>query len=98
MSTTWIPSSTPPQADYTDIRYEKSAGEDGSADRASPKITIDRPEVRNAFRPQTVIEISQALEDAREDTEIGVIILTGEGPRRVLLGRRSARARRLAAT
>ncbi|HEV3070990.1 MAG TPA: 1,4-dihydroxy-2-naphthoyl-CoA synthase [Solirubrobacteraceae bacterium] len=44
------------------------------------KITINRPEVRNAFRPQTVIEIGRALEDAREDTEVGVIVLTGEGP------------------
>jgi naphthoate synthase len=59
--------------DYTDIRYELSG--DGIA-----KITIDRPEVRNAFRPETLIEISDALERAREDTEIGVIVLTGEGP------------------
>jgi naphthoate synthase len=59
--------------DYTDIRYELSG--DGIA-----KITIDRPEVRNAFRPETLIEISDALEKAREDTEIGVIVLTGEGP------------------
>ena len=44
------------------------------------KITIDRPEVRNAFRPQTLIELSDALERAREDTEVGVIVLTGEGP------------------
>src|SRR5439155_6144147 len=43
------------------------------------KITINRPEVRNAFRPQTVIELSQAFELAREDTSVGVIILTGEG-------------------
>jgi naphthoate synthase len=62
-----------PAGDYTDIRYETSG--DGIA-----KITIDRPEVRNAFRPETLIEISQALETAREDTETGVIILTGEGP------------------
>jgi naphthoate synthase len=61
------------QADFGDIRYETSG--DGIA-----KITIDRPEVRNAFRPQTVVEISQALELAREDTEVGAIILTGEGP------------------
>jgi len=62
--------------DFADIRYEKSAApEEGIA-----KITIDRPEVRNAFRPQTIIEISQALEDAREDTSVGAIILTGEGP------------------
>ena len=58
---------------YEDIRYEKG---DGIA-----KITIDRPEVRNAFRPQTLIEISAALELAREDPEVGVIVLTGEGDR-----------------
>ena len=57
---------------YTDIRYEKS--KEGVA-----KITINRPEVRNAFRPLTVREMRKALEDAREDTQIGVIILTGEG-------------------
>ncbi len=56
---------------YTDIKYHKS---DGIA-----KITINRPEVRNAFRPQTVMEMSQALNDARDDEKIGVIILTGEG-------------------
>ena len=44
------------------------------------KITIDRPEVRNAFRPETLIEISDAMERAREDAEVGVIVLTGEGP------------------
>ncbi|MBE2315034.1 1,4-dihydroxy-2-naphthoyl-CoA synthase [Solirubrobacter sp. CPCC 204708] len=59
--------------DYQDIRYELSG--DGIA-----KITINRPEVRNAFRPETIIEISQALEVAREDESVGVIILTGEGP------------------
>ena len=58
---------------YEDIRYELSG--DGIA-----KITIDRPEVRNAFRPQTIVEISQAMEVAREDPDVGVIILTGEGP------------------
>ncbi|MGO9319229.1 MAG: 1,4-dihydroxy-2-naphthoyl-CoA synthase [Solirubrobacteraceae bacterium] len=78
MSTSWIPSATPAHGDFTDIRYEKSAGEGGSPSGIA-KITIARPEVRNAFRPRTVIEISQALEDAREDTEIGVIVLTGEG-------------------
>ena len=57
---------------YTDIKYEKS--EEGIA-----KITINRPEVRNAFRPLTVREMRSALEDSREDTDIGVIILTGEG-------------------
>jgi naphthoate synthase len=58
--------------DFEDIRYERT--EDGIA-----KITINRPEVRNAFRPQTVVELRQAFELAREDEEIGVIILTGEG-------------------
>jgi naphthoate synthase len=81
MSTSWIPVSRPAPADgeFTDIRYEKSAGEDGTPSGIA-KITIARPEVRNAFRPRTVIEISQALEDAREDTQVGVIVLTGEGP------------------
>src|SRR5687768_4450473 len=58
--------------DYADIRYETA---DGIA-----KVTIDRPEVRNAFRPQTLIEVSDALERAREDTSVGVIVLCGEGP------------------
>ncbi len=58
--------------DYGDIRYETA---DGIA-----KITIDRPEVRNAFRPKTLVEISDALERAREDLEVGVVVLTGEGP------------------
>jgi naphthoate synthase len=61
-----------PAGNYEDIRFETA---DGIA-----KITIDRPEVRNAFRPQTLIEISDALERAREDTDVGVIVLTGEGP------------------
>lgn len=58
--------------DYEDISYELSG--DGIA-----KITICRPEVRNAFRPQTLIEISDALVHAREDPSVGVIILTGQG-------------------
>jgi naphthoate synthase len=68
MAVTWAPG-----AEYEDIRYELSG--DGIA-----KITIDRPEVRNAFRPQTVVELSCAFERAREDTEVGVVILTGAGP------------------
>ena len=59
---------------YEDVRYETS--EDGIA-----KITITRPEVHNAFRPQTIIEIGRALEVAREDESVGVIVLTGEGGR-----------------
>jgi naphthoate synthase len=59
------------EGNYTDIRYHKWNG--------IAKITISRPEVRNAFRPLTVDEMSHALQDARNDQEIGVIILTGEG-------------------
>jgi naphthoate synthase len=62
----------PGGGDYEDIRYELA---DGIA-----KITIARPEVRNAFRPETLIELSDALERAREDVDVGVIVLTGEGP------------------
>jgi len=62
-----------PAGEFEDVRYELSG--DGIA-----KITIDRPEVRNAFRPQTVVELSHAFERAREDTSVGVIVLTGEGP------------------
>ena len=60
-----------PHGDYTDIRYETIPG--------IAKITIDRPEVRNAFRPTTLFELSDAFEQARDDSNIGVIILTGEG-------------------
>jgi len=61
-----------PAGEYEDIRYETAEG--------IAKVTIARPEVRNAFRPETLVEVSAALERAREDPEIGVIILTGEGP------------------
>ena len=60
-----------PQGDYSDIRYDTS---DGIA-----KFTIWRPEVRNAFRPQTLFELSDALGRARDDDRIGAIILTGAG-------------------
>jgi len=63
-----------PSGDYTDILYATT--DDGIA-----KITINRPEVHNAFRPQTIIEISDALNVAREDESVGVIILTGAGDR-----------------
>lgn len=58
--------------EYTDIIYEKMEG--------IAKITINRPEVRNAFRPETVMQMYDAFADAREDQEIGVILLTGKGP------------------
>ena len=58
---------------YTDIRYERVEGE-GIA-----KITINRPEVRNAFRPETVAELIDAFDHARDDMTTGVVLLTGEG-------------------
>jgi len=62
-----------PIKSFSDIRYERTR--DGIA-----KITINRPEVRNAFRPLTVREMQEAFALAREDGDIGVVILTGEGP------------------
>lgn len=67
MTDTWTPVKT-----YQDIKFE--ATEDGVA-----KITINRPEVRNAFRPETVEELQDAFAICREDSGIGVVILTGEG-------------------
>jgi naphthoate synthase len=62
-----------PAARFPDVRYESSG--DGIA-----KITIERPEVRNAFRPETVQGLRSAFELAREQRDVGVVILTGEGP------------------
>ena len=59
--------------EFEDIRYETGGG--------IAKVTIDRPDVLNAFRPQTLIDVSAALELAREDSEVGVVVLTGEGER-----------------
>jgi naphthoate synthase len=71
-----VPISWQAAGEYSDIRYELATGEHSGI----AKLTIDRPEVRNAFRPETVIELSSALERAREDSSVGVVILTGEGP------------------
>jgi naphthoate synthase len=60
-----------PSGEYTDIRYETAEG--------MAKITIARPEVRNAFRPTTLFELSRAFDVARDDPGVGVIIFTGEG-------------------
>jgi len=68
VSVTWTSA-----GEYSDIRYELSG--DGIA-----KITINRPEVRNAFRPQTLTQLAEAFDRARDDPEVGVIVLTGEGP------------------
>ncbi|MCC5789684.1 MAG: 1,4-dihydroxy-2-naphthoyl-CoA synthase [Opitutales bacterium] len=61
-----------PALKFKDILYDKSEG--------IAKITINRPEKRNAFRPETINEMIQAFQDARDDSEIGVILLTGAGP------------------
>jgi naphthoate synthase len=61
-----------PVKDYEDILYHKA---DGIA-----KITINRPHKRNAFRPKTIVELYDAFANAREDSRIGVILLTGAGP------------------
>lgn len=58
--------------DFEDITYRKLNG--------IARIAFNRPEVRNAFRPKTVFELYEALDDARQDDKIGVIWLTGEGP------------------
>ena len=58
--------------EYSDITYKKCNG--------VARIAFNRPEVRNAFRPETVDQLLEALEDARFDTNIGVVLLSGEGP------------------
>ena len=60
---------------YTDIRYEVSSGDSAGI----AKITINRPHKRNAFRPQTLFELSDAMNRARDDDRVGVIVLTGQG-------------------
>jgi naphthoate synthase len=67
----WQPSGPATGDEYTDIVYETAGG--------IAKITINRPEVRNAFRPTTLFELSSAFTAARDDPSIGVIILTGAG-------------------
>jgi len=64
--------SIPTVRDFEDITYKKH---DGMA-----RIAFNRPDVRNAFRPKTIFEMYAAFADAREDTSIGVVLLTGEGP------------------
>jgi naphthoate synthase len=60
---------------FEDIKYELSTGDDAGI----AKITINRPHKRNAFRPQTIVELKEAFDLARDDDEVGVIILTGQG-------------------
>lgn len=67
LTTQWTPVKT-----FEDILYEKN-------DEGIAKITINRPHVRNAFRPETITELQQAFELARNDSDVGVIIFTGQG-------------------
>lgn len=67
---------------FKDIKYEKGIKDAENIN----KITINRPEVRNSFRPQTVFELKEAFELAREDQSCGVIILTGEGEKAFCAG------------
>lgn len=67
----WQSSGPAPGQEYTDILYQSAEG--------IAKITIDRPEVRNAFRPTTLFELQHAFNVARDDPGVGVIILTGAG-------------------
>src|SRR5450631_818333 len=60
------------RGEYNDIHVDVAEG--------MAKLTIARPEVRNAFRPQTLFELADAFAEARDDPAIGVVILTGEGP------------------
>ena len=62
-----------PAGDYEDILYGKAEG--------IARISINRPEVHNAFRPETVFELIDAFQKAREDPEVGVVLFTGEGGR-----------------
>ena len=64
---------------YKDIRLETASAFDGERSPRIAKITIDRPEVRNAFRPQTLFELQDAFRRAQDDTTVGVIIFTGQG-------------------
>ena len=70
----WMPAAGAPEGGYTDITSHVS--KDGRIAR----IAFDRPEVRNAFRPHTVDELYRALDIARQDPRIGVVLLTGNGP------------------
>jgi naphthoate synthase len=76
-----VPVTWEPDGAWEDVRYETAVVVEGAAPVRVAKITIDRPEVHNAFRPETVIELGNAFELAREDERVGAVILTGEGPK-----------------
>ena len=77
------PMTAPMTAPMTDINWQRHPGYEDITYETSPegiaKVTINRPEVRNAFRPQTVTEMIRAFDEARDDSSIGVVILAGAG-------------------
>ena len=64
--------------DLTDVTYHRAVGDPGG--RGTVRIAIDRPEVRNAFRPHTVDELLRTLDDARRSPDVACVLLTGNGP------------------
>ena len=66
-----------PGLEFTDITYHQGRTD---LDRETVRVAFNRPEVRNAFRPHTVDELYRALDHARMNTEVGVVLLTGNGP------------------
>ena len=66
-----------PGFSFTDITYHRAL------DQGTVRIAFDRPEVRNAFRPHTVDELYTALDHARQQTDVGVVLLTGNGPSQI---------------
>lgn len=66
--------------DFNDITYHRSTGDAEARSRGVVRIAFDRPEVRNAFRPATVDELYRALDHARMSTDVGAVLLTGNGP------------------
>ncbi|PRZ39094.1 1,4-dihydroxy-2-naphthoyl-CoA synthase [Antricoccus suffuscus] len=66
--------------DFNDITYHRSVGDEEAKSRGVVRIAFDRPEVRNAFRPATVDELYRALDHARMSTDVGAVLLTGNGP------------------
>lgn len=66
--------------DFTDITYHRSVGDEQAHSRGVVRVAFNRPEVRNAFRPNTVDELYRALDHARMSTDVGAVLLTGNGP------------------
>jgi naphthoate synthase len=66
--------------DLVDLTYHRAVDPETGEDRATVRVAFDRPEVRNAFRPHTVDELSRVLDHARQTSTVGCVLLTGNGP------------------